>query len=76
MGNSRSATDVVVVLVQSNFKRQGFPLCYLTRGLRCSVLQGEVYICGKKREGLISDQGDCGLRIGLVSVRVHVSVCV
>ena len=31
-----------------------------------AMRQGEVYICGKKREGLISDQGDCGLRIGLV----------
>ncbi|GJP57255.1 hypothetical protein CLOM_g16280 [Closterium sp. NIES-68] len=28
--------------------------------------KGEVWICGKKREGLISDQENVGLRIGLV----------
>ncbi|CAI5470242.1 unnamed protein product [Closterium sp. Yama58-4] len=29
-------------------------------------IYGEVWICGKKREGLISDQENVGLRIGLV----------
>lgn len=29
--------------------------------------QGEVYIRGRKREGLISDQDISGLRIGLVN---------
>lgn len=28
--------------------------------------KGEVYICGKRRKGLISDEGTLGLRIGLV----------
>ncbi|KAH7295701.1 hypothetical protein KP509_27G061400 [Ceratopteris richardii] len=28
--------------------------------------KGEVYICGKMRKGLISDEGSLGLRIGLV----------
>ncbi|CAI6006663.1 unnamed protein product, partial [Closterium sp. NIES-64] len=32
--------------------------------------KGEVWICGKKREGLISDQENVGLRIGL-SARTH-----
>lgn len=28
--------------------------------------KGEVYICGKRRKGLISDEGTLGLRVGLV----------
>lgn len=32
--------------------------------------QGEVYICGRKRVGLVSDDDISGLRIGLVSFRV------
>jgi hypothetical protein len=28
--------------------------------------QGEVFICGKKRHGLVSDEDLSGLRIGLV----------
>ena len=33
--------------------------------------QGEVYIRGKKRAGLISDEEISGLRIGLVSALPH-----
>jgi ABC-type transporter Mla maintaining outer membrane lipid asymmetry ATPase subunit MlaF len=29
--------------------------------------KGDVYVCGKKRQGLISDEDLSGLRIGLVS---------
>lgn len=36
--------------------------------------QGEVYICGKKREGLASDEDSSGLRIGLVSTLHFCSV--
>jgi hypothetical protein len=28
--------------------------------------QGEVFICGKRRQGLVSDEDISGLRIGLV----------
>ena len=33
--------------------------------------QGEVFICGKKRQGLVSDEDISGLRIGLVYFLIH-----
>lgn len=38
--------------------------------MACGIVQGEVYICGKKRQGLISDEELSGLRIGLVGICV------
>ena len=37
-------------------------------------MQGEVYIRGRKRDGLISDEEISGLRIGLVSCRVTYTI--
>ena len=41
--------------------------------MACGILQGEVYICGKKRQGLISDEELSGLRIGLVGIVFHLA---
>lgn len=41
-------------------------LIVIAHGYVATYEQGEVFICGKKRQGLVSDEDISGLRIGLV----------